>query len=89
MDPRIGKAVLLPAALVMTVAAGSVGGAAAFDHYASIYLWPEPENLVVHHAAIAHDAPARVVTYTSNFPGVERLTEPAPGYDASSRDLPR
>ena len=78
---RYGKIALLPVGLVLIVAAGSIGGAAAFDHYASIYLWPEPENLVVQQASLPAAHETRTITFTSTFPGVDGLTDAVPLYD--------
>ena len=50
---RYGKIFVVPAAAILGVSAGAVGGAVAFDQVASRYLWPAPENLVVSHAAPA------------------------------------
>ena len=62
MHRRIGNMFIVPLVAIIGVAAGSVGGAYAFDHFASQYLWPEPEDLTVYHAPSTpadHDAPDR------------------------------
>ena len=47
MSKRTRKVFLIPAAMVLGVSVGAVGGAVAVDHLAARYLWPEPEDLVV------------------------------------------
>ncbi len=75
MWQRYGKTLLFPASLVLIISASSIGGAAAFDHYASIYLWPEPENLIVQQASPRPARVTRTITFTSTFPGVDPVTE--------------
>ena len=50
MWQRYGKWFVVPTVAILGVSAGAIGGAFAFDHYASKYLWPAPEDVVVSQA---------------------------------------
>ena len=47
---KYGKLFVVPAAAIIGIGAGAVGGAYAIDQLAAKYLWPDPENLAVVHA---------------------------------------
>jgi len=55
---KYGKLFVLPAAAILGIGAGAVGGAYAIDQLAAKYLWPAPENLVVIHATPEPLSPA-------------------------------
>ena len=75
MIKRYARTCLLPAMMVLCTATGAIAGAAAFDHYAAVYLWPEPEDLVVQQASLRQLTETRTVTFTSTFPLVGEITE--------------
>lgn len=55
---KYGKLFVLPAAAILGVGVGAVGGAYAIDQLAAKYLWPAPENLIVLHATPEPMSPA-------------------------------